>query len=467
MNALLAPFRKIFRWFTEDLWNLRARELPFPRRIWVKYLKIILLSANAFRSGKDSSRAAALTLYTLLSIVPVMALLFGIAKGFGLDARLEDWLLQQFSEQQEVFRRAVDFARRTLDTAEGGLVAGAGVAFLLYTVLKVVGNVEDAFNQIWSIAKSRPLSRRFTDYFSLILVGPFLILGASSLTVFFRTLAYRAAEVAPLTSLLSPAVRIGLYTVPFFILWLLFSFMYSFIPNTKVRIPSALFGGALTAVMYLVVQSLYIDLQVGVSRNNAIYGSFAALPLFIIWLNISWHVVLLGCELTQQHQNFESNEREEHMPDLSFRAVKRLGLAVADYVGGRFLRGEEAPTAERIGSDLAIPALILANLLTRMVRARLLVEVATGEPDETAYQPARDPRSITPAALVEALEGLGEDLAEAAARGEADPYARVLADFDRCVREHPSNRALGMESSAAQVRARGVLDPNGPAVGKA
>ena len=234
MNALLAPFRKIIRWFTEDLWNLRARELPFPRRIGVKYLKIILLSANAFRSGKDSSRAAALTLYTLLSIVPVMALLFGIAKGFGLDARLEDWLLQQFSEQQEVFRRAVDFARRTLDTAEGGLVAGAGVAFLLYTVLKVVGNIEDAFNQIWSIAKSRPLSRRFTDYFSLILVGPFLILGASSLTVFFRTLAYRAAEVAPLTSLLSPAVRIGLYTVPFFILWLLFSFMYSFIPNTKV-----------------------------------------------------------------------------------------------------------------------------------------------------------------------------------------------------------------------------------------
>jgi membrane protein len=466
MNALPAPFRKITRWFTEDLWNLRARNLPFPRRVLVKYLKIILLSGHAFRGGTDSSRAAALTLYTLLSIVPVMALLFGIAKGFGLDARLEAWLLQQFSEQQEVFSRAVDFARRTLNTAEGGLVAGAGVAFLLYTVLKVVGNIEDAFNHIWSIAKPRPLSRRFTDYFSLILVGPFLILGASSLTVFFRTMVSRAAEAAPLTFLLSPAVRIGLYTVPFFILWLLFSFMYSFIPNTKVRIPSALFGGAFTALLYLVVQSLYIDLQVGVSRNNAIYGSFAALPLFIVWLNISWHVVLLGCELTQQHQNFESNEREEHMPDLSFRAVKRLSLAVADYVGGRFLRGDPAPTSERIGSDLAIPALILGNLLTRMVKARLLVEVATGEPDEAAYQPARDPRSITPAALVEALEGLGEDLAEASARGEADPYAKVLADFDRCIHEHPANRSLGVDGPAAKVGAHGDSGPNGPAVGK-
>lgn len=453
MNALLAPFSKIIRWFTVDLWNLRARELPLARRLPVKYLKILILSANAFRGGKDSSRAAALTLYTLLSIVPVMAMLFGIAKGFGFDTKLEAWLLQQFSEQQEVFRRAVDFARRTLDNAEGGLVAGAGVAFLLYSVVKVIGNIEDAFNQIWSIAKPRPLSRRFTDYLSLILVGPFLILGASSLTVVFRTIAYRAAEAAPLTALLSPAVRIGLYTVPFFILWLLFSFMYSFIPNTKVRILSALFGGAHTAVLYLVVQSLYIDLQVGVSRNNAIYGSFAALPLFILWLSISWHVVLLGCELTQQNQNFESNEREEHMPDLSFRAVKRLGLAVSEYVGGRFLRGEEAPTAERIGSDLAVPAPILGDLLSRMVRARLLVEVATGEPDVTAYQPARDPRSITPAALVEALESLGEDLAEAAARGEADPFARVLAEFDRCLREHPANRPLGEDAPAAMARA--------------
>ena len=438
------PFlARIKAFFTNDLWKTRTRDMPFPRRVPIKFLKIALLSARSFQNDLASIRAAALTLYTLLSVVPVTALLFGIAKGFGLDANLETWLYTQFAEQRDVVQQTVVFARRALDGAEGGLVAGAGVAFLIYSVVNVIGNIEQSFNQIWSVAKARPWGRKFTDYLSLILVGPFLIIGSSSMTVYVATLLNRAAEAAPLGWLVSPATRIALMAAPLMLLWLLFSFIYVFVPNTKVRIPSAVFGGALAAVSYQVVQSFYIHLQVGVSRTNAIYGTFAALPLFLIWLFISWRIVLLGAEFTHQHQNYERNELEERIPDLSFRAVKRLALGISDYVSGRFLRAESAPTAEAIGTDLRIPTSVLGNLLDRMCRARILVEVAGPEPVEPAYHPARDPHKLTPAVILEALETLGEDLAEANGNPlRTDPYAEMLEEFDRCLNNHPVNRPL-------------------------
>lgn len=435
---------RIKTWFVQDLWKTRARDLPQPRRTLVKLLKIALLAGRTFKNDQATVRAAALTLYTLLSIVPVTALLFGIAKGFGLDAKLEAWLMTQFAEQQDVMEQTVIMARRALQTTQGGLVAGAGVAFLIYSVVKVVGNIEEAFNRIWSIAKARTWGRKFSDYLSLILVGPFLILGASSINVYVETLISQAAKVTPLSIILNPATRLGLMAAPILLLWLLFSFLYVFLPNTKVRIGSAIFGGAISALLYQIVQSLYIDLQVGVSRNNAIYGSFAALPLFLIWLHLSWRIVLLGAEVTHQHQNFESNEREERIPELSFRAIKRLTLSICDHVSGKFLAGEMPPTAEAIGTDLGIPTTVLASILEKLVKARLLVEVVTDDPVDPGYHPARDPRDLTPAAIVEALEAQGEDLAEGTDKAKGDPYDDLLAEFDRCLSDHPANRPLGL-----------------------
>lgn len=431
------------RYFAEDIWKIRVRDLPAYRRIPLKAVKILLLSARAFRQEQESIRAAALTLYTLLSIVPVTALLFGIAKGFGLDAKLETWLLGQFADQQDVMLRMVSMARRALDTVEGGVVAGAGVAFLIYSVVKVIDNIEQAFNQIWSSVRARSWGRKFTDYLSLILVGPFLILGASSLNVYVATWLNRAVDAAPFGWLAAPAVNLGLRAAPLLLLWMLFTFIYVFVPNTRVRIPSALFGGALAAFLYQMVQTLYIDLQVGVSRTNAIYGSFAALPLFIVWLHLSWRIVLLGAEVTHQHQTFDSNEREERIPALSFRAVKRLSLRLCDLACSRFLAGKPPPTAETLSIELGIPQAVLADLLARLTRTGLLAEVATGDPEEPAYQPARDPRGLTPAFIVETLESCGEDLANASFEGRQDSFGNLLQEFDRCLENHPINRPLG------------------------
>ena len=438
----MQALRRIRRWFAEDLWKIRARDLPHPYRIPFKILKIFLLAGRAFLKDQDSVRAAALTLYTLLSIVPVTALLFGIAKGFGLDARLEDWLLRYFADQEDVVRPLIEMAHNALGTTQGGVVAGAGVVFLLYTVVKVIGNVELAFNQIWSVARQRSWGRKFTDYLSIFLVAPFLVLGASSLNVYVATLLYQAVESSPLGRVAAPAVTLGLRAAPLLMLWALFTFLYLFIPNTKVRIPSALSGGLIAAVAYQLVQTFYIVIQVSVSKSNAIYGSFAALPLFLIWLQISWRIVLFGAELTHQHQNFESNEREEHIPDLSFRATKRLSLRICEDVCRRFLNGEAPPTSELLANRLDIPSNILAPLMEKLLAARILVEVVPADGEFPGYHPALDPHRLTPATIVEALENAGEDLADAPAPS-TDGFAGLLQEFDRCLENHPINRPLG------------------------
>jgi membrane protein len=435
---MLDSINRIRLYFTQDIWKVRARDLPFPRRLALKYLKIALLSVRGFRKDLSAIRASALTLYTLLSIVPVTAMFFGIAKGFGLEAKLEVWLLTQFPEQQDAMRQIVIFARRTLDGAKGGLVAGAGVAFLMYTVLKLIGNIETSFNDIWSIAKPRSWGRKFSDYLSLTLVGPFLLLGASSLNVYLATLVSRAAEAAPLSVVIGPVAKMGMQLGPVLLLWILFAFTYAFLPNTKVRLSSALIGGAVAAIMYQVVQSLYINIQVGVSKSNAIYGSFAALPLFLIWLQTSWHIVLMGAEVTHQHQNFETDELADHLPNLRFRAIKRVSLGVCAHIAERFVKGETPQTLEQIGEAMHIPSRVLADIVRRLMAAGVLAEVATSVPEDPAYQPAGDPHRIRPSDIIRALENIGEDLDDKD-EIETERFAGILDAFDAAVEKHPAN----------------------------
>jgi len=427
---------RIRRYLGRDIWKIPTADVRRSRRWAFKLLKLTLLSVQGFRKDRAGLRASALTLYTLLAIVPVLAVLFGIAKGFGLEGRLEAWILSVSPDQQDFLRRTVGFARQALENTDGGLVAGAGVILLLYSVVMITGNIERAMNHIWSVAKARSWGRRFSDYLSLILVGPFLVIGASSLNIYLETWASRATDAAPLVRLVGPMATLALQALPLVMLWLLFSFTYIFMPNIKVRIRSGLIGGAVTAVLYQTVQTLYIQAQVGVARNNAIYGSFAALPLFIVWLQISWHLVLFGAEVTNQHQHYQSNELEERMPNLSFRAIKRLSLAVAEEVIGRFVRGEPAPTAEAIGQALRLPSWMLGDLLRRLVEARVVIETSAVQGPDEAYLPARDPPLLTPAAILDALERLGEDV-DARTQEAFAESSRVLAALDQCIRQSP------------------------------
>lgn len=428
---LITPIRKFL---LEDIRDMRTGELPGAKRIPLSVLKLVLATARGYKQDAVALRANALTLNSLLAIVPVLALLFGIAKGFGLEKRFQGWILSQFPEQQTVLGQSLVFARRALASAQGGLVAGAGVIFLLYAVVQVIGQVEQAMNHIWSIARPRTLGRKFSDYISLILVGPFLLLGASSLNVYVTTWVHAAAESSSLAPVLGPAARAAIRTLPYLLLWMLFSFTYIFLPNTKVKIGSGLLGGAAAALLYQIVQSLYLRLQIGVSRDNAIYGSFAALPLFIIWLRLSWNIALFGAELTQQHQNFSGNESAGREAELSFREVKRIALDVCAFVLERFEKGQAPAVATEISEGLRVPMRALGLVLKRLVATGLMVVTESpGGQKDPGYLPARPRESLTPMIIVDALERLGEEVPLTEPRA-TDPGESILTRWEERLR---------------------------------
>ena len=290
--------RQIVHFLRTDIWQIQDTELPKVKAFLIRQARIFLLSFRGLFEDKCKLRASALTFYSLLSLVPVLAMLFGVAKGFGIEKLLQKQLIQNLEAQEQVITRVITFATTLLENTRGWLMVGAGLLFLFWTTLNVLSNIEDAFNEIWGVKKARTISRKLVDYLALTVIGPFLVVISGTLTVVVTGKIKGIALRFGIVHALGPAVMYPLKLAPYAVLWLLFIFMYSFMPNTKVRSSSAIVGGIIAGTLFQLFQWVYINFQIGVARYNAIYGSFAALPLFLIWLNWSWLIVLYGAEVS-------------------------------------------------------------------------------------------------------------------------------------------------------------------------
>ena len=226
---------KIINFVKDDMWELDGESLPAWKRFGVKALKLFILAGRGFVKDNCSLRASALTLYTLLSIVPVIAMLFGVAKGFGFEQKMKAQLLDQGSDQDEMMLQLIDFAENMLANTQGGLVAGIGLLVLFWTIIKVISTIEASFNHIWSVDKGRTIGRKLSDYLSLMMLAPVLLITASSISVFVKIQITGLAESIALPEAGSSLVISGLSYLPMLIIWVLFSFVFIFMPNTKDR----------------------------------------------------------------------------------------------------------------------------------------------------------------------------------------------------------------------------------------
>ncbi|MCK5180552.1 MAG: YihY/virulence factor BrkB family protein, partial [Candidatus Omnitrophica bacterium] len=283
-----SPISRFIQFLKTDIWRIRASTLSGQKSFWIRQLRIILLAIRGFAEDKCQMRASSLTFFSLLSVVPVVAMAFGIAKGFGFEEMLEKKLMTQLQGQEEVAVKIISFAQSFLENTQGGVIAGVGIAILFWTIIKVLGNIENSFNDIWGIKKSRTFGRKFSDYLSIMLVCPILFIMSSSVTVLITSqvtlVVEKLAFLGPIGTLIITSMRI----LPYAVIWVMFTFIYIFMPNTKVNFRSGLMAGIIAGTIYQIVQWAYIAFQVGVSKYGAIYGSFAALPLFLVWLQISW-----------------------------------------------------------------------------------------------------------------------------------------------------------------------------------
>jgi len=433
---------KAIKFIKTDIWRIRNRDLSGAHWFLVRLLRIMILTLRGITEDRCQLRASALTFYSLLSVVPVLAMGFGIAKGFGFEKTLEKMLFENFQVQEQIVTQVVEFAHALLENVKGGLVAGIGLLILLYTIIKILSHIENAFNDIWGIKRPRSLGRKITDYLSLILIAPILFALSSAVSVVINSGAHFIVEKIAILEIVSPAIFLSLKLLPYCVIWILFIFVYMFIPNTKVNFRSGILAGIIAGTLYLIFQWLYIKFQVGVSRYNTIYGSFAALPLFFIWLQYSWVIVLFGAEFAFAHQNVDTYEFEQDCLNVSRYFKRLLSLRIVNLLVREFHDGGKPWDATRIAHELDTPIRLVQEILYELISADVISEVNINENKGIAYQPARDTDTITIKYVLEALDQRGSHDIPVAQSEALETLTESLKVFGGLIEKSPANRLL-------------------------
>lgn len=384
---------------THDVWNDQSS-----RRI-VKAIKIINLSVRAFMDRDLQMRSCALTYNTVLAVVPALAMLFAIARGFGFQNLMQSELFKYFPAQRQALETALAYVDNYLAQASQGVFIGIGLIFLLWTLISLMSNVEDTFNHVWGVATMRSLQRKFTDYTALFLLLPVLMVCSAGISIFMSDAVQHVFEGNPL----SPMMHRLLAFMPLVISWLIFTAAYYLVPNTKVNFKGALFAGVLCGTLFQVLQWLFVSGQVYVSKYNAIYGSFAFLPLLLVWLQLSWLLTLMGVVLTYSWQNFDSFAFRDKAEGISQTYSNNLAIAVLAQAVNRFKQQQGLLTRRELIHNYDIPGLLADQILGNLQQAGLLNRVSQGnnEDEDLAYQPAFDPDDFTVNDVANKLADMG------------------------------------------------------------
>ncbi len=381
-----------------------AERLKKSTPFWIRQRRIIYLLYNGIKRDNIYIKASALTFFTILSVIPMVALAFGIAKGFGLNDELRAQIIMQFHNQEQVMNWILDFANNTLEQTSGGWLAGIGVVFLFSTVGQLLRYVENSFNSIWKVEETRVWYRQVTDYLAVIILVPVLFIASSSATVLGTTRLNEILGRSDMLESLKPVVSFLVQLIPFILLCTISTAAFLAMPNTRVKLRNALIAGLVAGIALQVLQILYVESQMGLTRLGALYGSFAAVPLLMVWIQMSWVIVLMGAQLTYYLQNITRYEFEFDVQTVSARQKKRLSLLVMHSLIEDFVKGAEPRAPEEISLELSLPVRTVHDCLDMLHEASLVTEVWNEELEKYVYQPATDINRMTLSFILERLD---------------------------------------------------------------
>ena len=364
-------------------------------------LRTLYLAARFFVSRGHSDYATALSFSTMLAIVPVAAVIFAIARGFGLNYHIEQWFRDALSSQPQAAEAIINFANSYLVHARSGVILGLGLIFMLYSVLALIYNIERVFDDIWQVKKQRSPLRIITDYTSMLFLVPIVIIMVSGINIFVYAIADRLQAFA----LLGPVVKLLIKLLPWVLMSAVFTLLYVAMPNTKVHFSKAIIPGIIAGTAMLLLQFFYIRGQMFLTGYNAIYGSFAALPLFMLWMLLSWYICLFCAELCYINQNMEYYAFLVNTEDVSHRKQIEMSMMLLSVICKRFSEGKKPYTALELKQLTHIPIRITTDLLYRMRQVNIVSENFDPDSDsEPTYQPAQDISNITVGRTLELLE---------------------------------------------------------------
>jgi membrane protein len=432
MVDLKRESRELKRHFSEGIWMRNAKDTPLIIRLWRGVSRLLYLVVFGFLKDQCIIRAAALTFTTILSIVPFLAVAFSISKGFGLQNTdfIRTLILKLTTGRVEVADKIIEYIDRTNVQALGWV----GVATLLFTVLSLVGTIEKAFNTIWGVTKGRSAWRKIADFFPVILICPMVLLIASSFN-----LSLQQQQIV--TGLLS-VQAIGLLEAfflkitPYVLIAMAFAFMYVFIPFTKVRLTSAAIGGIVGGVLWQTAQWFYIHWQIGAAKYNAIYGSFAQLPLLLMWIYISWLVVLLGSEVSYAWQNLNSFVKQRYFGEATPLERQKIAVLMMTVLAKRFHDAAPLPSVEELSDALMAPATLVSDIFRLLQRAGYTVPTeVTGH---EVYAPAR---ALDAVRVLDIIKVVNMDADDRIFRAFAKKFAFIDGLFSQLGKDSMASRA--------------------------
>ena len=389
------------------LWRINTSELPIHKRIFYNALKIVILTIRQFDTDHIIDKAATITYTTLFSIIPILALLFGIAKGFGFSGILEEQLRESGGIASYQSETIISLINSYLQHAQSGIFIGAGIIMLFVSVYFLTNAIEQNINAIWQAKKPRNILRMITDYFSMLLLIPVLMVTTSGITILMSTYMKDIDEII----ILAPLMHTFIQLLPYIITCLIFIGIYIFVPNTTVKFRHVIIPGILAGCAFQAFQYFYISSQIWISNYNAIYGSFAAIPLFLFWANISWVICLIGVEMSYLSQNLSSFSYNLDINNLSRKYHDYTATLILAEICKQFDREKEPYSAEDISRILELPIRLTKSILYEMVDAKLLYRTnsANNKQTYTRYIPAISPHRLTVGMLLIRLNNNGDD----------------------------------------------------------
>ena len=396
-------FKRLVHFFTRSLWRVTERDVSRSRYTGYNLLKITIQTIKCFIKDRVWIRAAALSYTTLFSIIPIMALLFAIAEGFGFSNIMERFLRDGIVENSSV-DMIMSFIDNYLEYAKSGVFIGVGIVMLLWAVIALADSIESNMNTIWDVKRPRSYFRKLTDYMAIFIVFPLIIVMYAGVSIFMTTIYQDLAAY----ELISSFVHICVKLAPYVISGLIMTGLFLFIPNTKVRFKNAFIPGMITGIIFQAFLYIYIQIQMSVSSYNAIYGSFAIIPMFMLWADISWSIILFGVEMSYVSQNIEFYNFGEETDNVSRRYHDFLCVVVMSLICKRFEKGELPYTASELSDAGEIPIRLTNRLLDELETAGLIYGFSGDTKSEPQhYLPAMAISQLSVGRLLSTLESHG------------------------------------------------------------
>lgn len=409
-----------------NLWNSLGKYLALDfyysvlRRDWristflsdflLKTLAVVIVSVSRFIKDAGNIAASALTFYSILAIIPIFAMILGIARGFGAAKALESWIQDLSFTNPQVADWLMNIAGKALENTQGGLITGLGIVLLVWSVVRMLGSTELAMNQIWGVKEGRSLVKKFTDYLSIMFIAPILVILISSMNVFMMSNLQEFAMEEGLLSYASVALDAVLGILPYVLVWVLFIFLYMFMPTTPVKFKHAAVAGIVAGTLFQVVQWFYIRFQIGVSSYNAIYGGLAALPLLLVWLQLSWSVVLWGTELCYILRNRHFLYRNAMNADNRWVDNVQIAIRILRFISSEYTQEKGSPVLSEICKKLRMSSSKVRAVAQELVDKKILVEVPKN--DDVSFFPAIDFHNLSMADVIIRLSHMDENKGE-------------------------------------------------------